>query len=866
MANEMLLSLFEQVWSDYMGQVFQDLRYAVRQLRRAPGFLVTAVLTLALGIGATTAIFTLVHAVLLKSLPVTKPNELYRIGDQSHCCDYGNYTQSGEFSIFSADLYHRFRDNTPAFTDLAAFQAGRATFSVRRADTSQAADPRNGQFVSGNFFQTFGVRAWMGRVLNDADDGEQALPVAVMSFQAWHDHYGSEVSVVGSAFQINGKPFTIVGVTPPGFFGAELRDGPPEFWMPLATEPALNGNISRLGVVDDHWLNIIGRGRPGADPKAIETQLRLELRQWQTSHLADMSRQDKEAIPKQKLYLTPGGGGVTGLREEYQESLHLLLAASGCVLLIACANLANLLLARGLKNRPQTSLRLALGASRTRLVRKAVVESLLLGLLGGAVGLVMAYAGTKVIVHLAFSGQSYVPIEAAPSWPVLLFALVVSLLTGIGFGVGPAWITSKADPAEALRGANRSTGSGMRWPQRALVVGQGAVSLLLMSVAIMLSQSLRHLEQQDFGFQTKDRYLISLDAMSAGYSPNKLQLLYDRLQQRLSRLPGVKKVAAAMYAPLSNGGWWTGVRLQGRPETQGNDEATWTRVTPDFFTTVGTRIVLGRQIDEHDTATSPKVAVVNETFARRFFKGENTLGKRIGRDEPSHAGDFEIVGVAADMHYVAYELQNPVVPMLFLPESQSVHFEKTNDENGEIASHYLSNFVLWAPGRPSGLEAQVHEAMQQIDPNLSLESFESYAEVLHHDLSQQALIAKLTLMFGALALALAAVGLYGVTAYIVEQRTGEIGVRIALGANRSAMLALVLRGAFLQVALGLAIGLPLAIATGRALTSQLYAVRSYDPVTLVVATLLLGVVAFAAAIIPARAAANVDPLRALRSE
>jgi predicted permease len=850
-----------------MEQLFQDLRYAVRQLRRSPGFLLTAVLTLALGIGATTTIFTLVHAVLLKSLPVTKPNQLYRFGDQVHCCDYGNYTQSGEFSIFSNDLYHRFRENTPTFTDLAAFQAGNATFSVRRADTSQAADTRNGQFVSGNFFQTFGIGAWMGRVLNDADDREDAPPVAVMSYHAWQDEYGGDHSVVGSAFQINGKPFTIVGVTPPGFFGAELRDGSPEFWMPLATEPTLNGNISRLRVVDDHWLNIIGRARSGANPKAIETQLRLELRQWQVSHLADMSRQDQEALPKQKLYLTPGGGGVTGLREQYQDSLRLLLAAAGGVLLIACANLANLLLARGLKDRQQTSLRLALGASRTRLLRKAVLESLLLGLLGGAAGLVVAYGGTSVIIHLAFVRQSYVPIEAAPSWPVLLFALVVSLLTGIGFGVGPAWITSKADPIEALRGANRSTGSGLRWPQRALVVGQAAISLLLISVAIMLSQSLRNLEQQDFGFQTKDRYLISLDAMSAGYSPERLQLLYDRVQQRLTRIPGVKKVAAAMYAPLSNGGWWTGVRVQGSPERQGNDdEATWTRVTPDFFTVFGTRIILGRQIDERDTATSPRVAVVNETFARKFFKGENPLGKRIGRDEQIHAGDFEIVGVTADMHYVAYELQHPVVPMLFLPESQSVQFEKTNEENGEVASHYLSSFILWAPGRPAGLEAHVHDAMQEIDPYLSLGSFESYSEVLHHDLSQQALIAKLTLMFGALALALAAVGLYGVTAYLVEQRTGEIGVRIALGASRSAVLALVFRGAFLQVAVGLAIGLPLAITASRALTSQLYAVRPYDPVTLISATFLLCVVALAATIIPARAAANVDPLRALRSE
>lgn len=339
-----------------MNNVFQDLRYAVRQLRKSPGFALTAIVTVGLGVGATTAIFTLVHAVLLKSLPVTKPEELYRIGKKVHCCNWGGYTQFEEFSLFNGELYHRFRDNTPAFSDLAAFQGGSMGLGVRRVGSSQPADTRNGQFVSGNFFKTLGVGAWAGRVLNDADDRPDATPVAVMSYHSWASKYASDPSVVGAAFQFNGKPFTVVGIGAPGFYGAELRGwGNADFWMPLSAELLIGGQRARLNQPDQNWLDIIGRVRPGTDPKALEAQLKVELRQWQDSHLADMGNLDKENLPKQALHLSPGGAGVTGMREQYEDGLGVLLVAAGCVLLIACANLANLLLARGLRNRQQTS-------------------------------------------------------------------------------------------------------------------------------------------------------------------------------------------------------------------------------------------------------------------------------------------------------------------------------------------------------------------------------------------------------------------------------------------------------------------------------------------------------------------------------
>jgi predicted permease len=853
-----------------MNQLLQDLRHTVRQLRKAPGFTLTAVVTLALGIGATTAIFTLVHAVLLKSLPVTRPDELWRIGKKVHCCNWGGYTQWEEFSLFNNELYHRFKDNTPQFEELAAFQGGAIDLGTRRSGSSDPAVTRTGQYVSGNFFSTFGVGPWMGRVLQPSDDREGAPPVAVMSYHAFKEKYNSDPSVVGSVFLFNNQPFTIVGVAPPGFFGPALKGwGLADMWLPLSAEYLLAGPRARMPQPDSNWLDIIGRVKPGTDPKALETQLRTELRQWQMSHYTDMSVQEKEYLPKQQMFLTPGGAGVTDMREQYQDALRILLIAAACVLLIACANLANLLLARGLRNRQQTSLRIALGASRGRLVRKALIESLLLGVVGGVAGLTVAYLGTSLVLKLAFTGpNTWVPIKASPSIPVMLFALGVSLVTGVLFGIAPAWITSHSEPVEALRGANRSTMHGSRWSQKALVIGQAAVSLVLISAAVMLAQSLRNLEHQNFGFETEGRYMVSVDAFQAGYKPEQLDLLYRRIFAQLQQIPGVKSVAGATYAPMSGDSWNTGVWIQGQGEHHESEDhgATWTHVTPDFFRTLGNRIVNGRAIDERDRPGAPMAAVVNEAFVQKFLKGENPIGTHFGSGEMKHASDYEIVGVAADMRYVNSGFKDPNRPMYFLSAEQHTPYTKPTEIEMEKGAHYFQNLVIWAPGKPEGLEMQVRKALARVDPNLPLLDFASYHEVLSRDFDQQDMIAKLTLIFGVLALGLAAIGLYGVTAYSVEQRTGEIGIRMALGAGRATVLGMVLRSAFVQVIIGLVIGIPAAIAAGRALTDQLYAVKPYDPLILSLAVLVLGFAALIAAAVPARRAVNIDPTEALRSE
>ena len=367
-----------------------DLREALRQLRKAPGVTTTAVITLALGIGATTAIFTLVHQVMLKSLPVTKPEELWRIGDKVRCCNWGGYTQGddGDFSLFSWEAYKNFRAQTPEFVDLAALQAGNAPLGVRRAGSRAPADTRNGEYVSGNFFRTFGVQPWIGRLMTDADDVEGAPPVAVMSYRIWNEKYGADPSVVGAAYQINGHPFTVIGVAAPGFYGAKLAGwGMPDFWLPLTTELLIDGETARLKRPNGNFLDLIGRVRPGVNPKTLEAKLKVEFHDWLASHVPDMEPGEKQLWTQQTLHLVPGGAGVEVMRDQYEDGLKLLLIAAGCVLLVACANLANLMLARGLKDRAQTSIRVALGASRARLVRGVLVESMLLAIIGGVLGI-----------------------------------------------------------------------------------------------------------------------------------------------------------------------------------------------------------------------------------------------------------------------------------------------------------------------------------------------------------------------------------------------------------------------------------------------------------------------------------------------
>jgi len=852
-----------------------DFRYALRQLRKSPGFTITAVLTLALGIGATTAIFTLVEQVMLQSLPVTRPDQLWRIGFRPHCCEWAGYSEDqdddapGNWNLFPYEAYKLFRANTTGFQDLAALQAGNQPLAVRRAGSAGLPETVNGEFVSGNFFQTLGVSAWRGRLLVDVDDREGAPPVAVMSFHAWQEKYGSDPSVVGATYQINGRAFTIVGVAPAGFIGANITSwGVPDLWMPVATEPLMFGKTARMKNPRVDWLDLIGRVRPGTDPRALQAELQGELHGWLASHVADMSPQERAVWQKQTLRVSPGGAGFSSLRRYYSESLLLLMVTACCVLLVACANIANLLLARGLRNRQQTAVRVALGASRGRLVRNALIESVTLSLIGGAASVAVAWAGARLILYLAFhtlEQRSWIPVQATPSAPVLLFGLGVSLLTGVIFGVAPAWMSSHAKPVEAMRGANREVGGGRHWAQKALVIAQVAVSLVLLSAAAMLGGSLRNLEHQNFGFDPEGRYLVSINSpILSGHKQEQLVPFYREIQDRLSAIPGVRDVSATTYAPMTDGQWSKDIRIQGKPEPGPKDDmsADWTRIMPRFFDTIGARMLAGRTITEDDNGNTQQVAVINEAFAKKFFGSQNPIGRHFGPAPVKNAGAYEIVGVVRNINYE----NDPARVMYYIPEAQTVHFDQLDLYTDELWSQNLSNIVIWAPRHPANIFMQVKKAMAEVDPNLMIYDIQPYTRVIQGTFDQQNMIASLTWLFGAVGLVLAAIGLYGVTAYGVEQRRSEIGVRMALGADRGSVVAMVLRGAFWQVGIGLGIGIPAAIGAGYLMASQLFGVTPWNPLLLAGATVLLGLAALVAAVIPARRAASIDPMEALRSE
>jgi predicted permease len=524
-------------------------------------------------------------------------------------------------------------------------------------------------------------------------------------------------------------------------------------------------------------------------------------------------------------------------------------------------------MARATARRAQTSVRLALGASRKRLIRQSLTESIVLSVLGGAAGVAIAYLGVKLIVTLAFHTAHFVPIDATPSLPILAFALGLSLVTGALFGTAPAWLTSHGDPAEALRGANRSTRDRSSLPQKTLVVVQATLSIVLLAGAGLLIRSLQKMEHQDFGFETDHRVNISVNAPFSGYSPEKLDAIYHDLQDRLSHIPGVERAALALYSPFTDN-WGEMVIREGHgvPNVSEDQGSSWDHVSPGYLETMGQHIVRGRTITEQDTATTQNIAVVDEAFVRKFFKkGEEPIGSHFGLNKAQYSGTFEIVGVVREANYT-----DPSGhwrrPLFFVPLAQHAHYDIPMLQMVDDRTHLIESVVLQLRGRMDGLEPQIRRIFAEVDPNLTILSVRTMQEQVANRLDQQRTVAQMTGLFGILALVLAAVGLYGVTAYTVARRTNEIGVRMALGANRGSVIRLVLRGAFLQVLLGLLIGITVSIGCSRLIATQLYQVQGWDPLVLGGSIIALGVCALFASIIPAQRAASIDPVNALRTE
>lgn len=847
-----------------MNRLIQDVRYALRQLRKTPGFTATAVLTLALGIGANAAIFTLVHAVLLQNLPVSDPNTLVRLGDKDDCCVNGGRPDGDNYSLFAYDLYRHLRDNTPEFEQLAAMQAGvgNGSITARRGTTDALPRASSGEFVSGNYFQTLGLRPFAGRMMLPSDDREGAPMVAVLGYRAWQRDYALDPSVVGSTFLLNTHPVTVVGISPPSFYGDRMTDMPPDFYIPMVMEPVLDTGAF-LHRPELNWVYVLGRVKPGTALGPLQEKMSGSLQGWLSSLALYQTVDGKKALARTHLKLTPGGAGIANMQQEYASGLYLLMGISALVLLIACANIANLVLVRGMARRAETSIRMALGAQRKRIIRQMLTESVVLSCMGGLAGLAVAYGGTRMLLSLAFPDSPNLPIHANPSGLVLAFAFALSLVTGLVFGIAPAWITSHSEPAEALRGANRSTRDGSSLLQRSLVVVQAALSLVLLVGAGLLTKSLNKLEHQDFGLESGNRVVVHINPQNAGYKPEQLQALYDELQQRFSSLPGVERVGLATYTPLEGDNWGEGVFVQGRPEPGPNDRigASWTRVSPDFLQTIGQRVLRGRGITAQDTATSPLVAVVNQMFVKKFFpKGEEPIGAHFGLHGTKSSSEIEIVGVVSDVKYV--DPREAVRPMYFRPLLQHAPIS----DGVEVRSLYAGAIMLQMKGPVEGLESQVRRTLGNIDPNLTVVNFNTFERQISGQFSQERLIARLTLMFGLLALVLASVGLYGVTAYTVARRTSEIGIRMALGADRGSVVRMVLREAMLQACVGLAIGVPVALLCVRFLKTQLYGEGGQDVSVLAGAIVVLAVSACVAGLIPARRAASTDPVKALRTE
>jgi predicted permease len=798
-------------------------------------------------------------------LPVQHASKLYMVGKEPTCCNYGGL-QGDEWRIFSNDLYLYFRDHTKGFESLTAFQSFSTPLLTRRVGDPHPPDTVPGRFVAGNEFSTLGVPLALGRPIQPSDDTEGAPPVAVISYRMWQRRLGLDPHILGTNFTMNGVVVTVVGVTAPEYKGEIVQSDPPELWLALNQEAKFTGaDAAHTHHLDTHWLDVVGRIAPDASLDQITAQLNVELRQWLSSR-DTLDAAARAQIDRQKTQLSSARTGVNDVAEGYGRGLKMLMAAAGFVLLIVCANVANLLLVRATAERQQQAVRIALGATRGQLVRQAMISSILLALVGGAGAVAIAYAVAHSVLRLAFRGSEYVPIEVNPSLPVLGFAVLAALVTAILCAAIPAWISTKTDPASAIRGTSRTMKDSSSAPQRVLVITQAALSVVLLCAAGLLLRSLNNLRTQDFGFHTEDRYIVGIDPFLAGYKPEQTDDLYRKLHERLMRIPGTKKVAFALYTPLSHDNWNGGIFIPGQPDPKPDSNwysATYIRITPEYFDAIGAKLRTGRFFSDGDDNHGRKVAIVNQVFADRYFHGK-AIGQHFGVERELES-QFEIVGIVENTKHQDPNVPPP--PMYYLPFAQATAVAKPQDKVFEPLGHYAGQVVMdTASTTPAALEEATRHAFADVNPLLTPQYFRTFSAQVATNFNQDELLARLTSLFGLVALILASIGLYGVTAYSVERRTGEIGVRMALGADRASILRDVLKRALTHCVLGLAIGVPLAYAAGRLMAQHLYGVGAFDASVAIVTLFMLSIAAAVAALVPARRAASIEPMVALRME
>jgi predicted permease len=866
-----------------MYTLLQDLRYGFRMLLKQKGLTAVALLSLALGIGANTALFSVVDAMLLKRLPVKEPERLvlfksvapedFSVGSYNGSSNKDEQTSLVHRTSFAYQTYQRLREQQGPLSDIFAY--GGVGLNVT-ADGQ--ADVANGQAVSGNYFAALGVQPAVGRLLTDEDDKAGASAVAVLSHRYWQKRFGGDAAVVGKQINLNNVPFTIVGVSARGFDGTMGVGTSQDVSIPLTLEPQLyaDKNRSYLNGAGVWWLRIMGRLKPGATTEQAQAQLENAFLQSVLEHRAARQAAAKarggnaisDLDPKQypRLVADPGGQGEMYRRRYYAPSLYLLLGVVGLVLLIACANVANLLLSRAAGRQKEIGLRLALGASRWRLIRQLLTESVLLSILGGLLGIIFAiWIKDGLIAVTDWGGRGMNTLEPRLDWRVLGFTLALTLLTGIAFGLAPAWRTTRVDLTPSLKDSGRGSSAVHRsFLSRGLVVVQVALSLLLLVGAGLFVRTLVNLQRVDTGFNTQNLLLFEVEPALIGYKDDKLRQIYGQISERLEAVPGVQGVTFSRMPLLSQSSHTSSIYLRealnGTPDSEGripeSGEAWRLIVRENFLQAMGIPLLSGRSFGPQDVITSPKVVVVNQTFANKFFPNQNVIGKRFAYD-PTKPDELEIVGIAKDAKYTSQ--RDDIPPTIYSSYRQE----------RPLAN---ATFEVRTMNDPAATIASVRSVIREIEPNLPVMNVKSQVEQADETLRMERLFAKLLTLFALLAQQLAAIGLFGVLAYTVSQRTHEIGIRMALGADRASVLKMIVIQGMTLVLLGVILGLVGAYVLTRYLESwiglskMLFGVKVSDPLTYGAIAVLLTFVALIACYIPARRATKVDPLIALRYE
>lgn len=866
-----------------MHTLIQDLRYGFRMLLKQKGLTAIALLSLALGIGANTALFSVVDAILLKMLPVNEPERLvlfrsvapkeFSAGGYNGSSKTDPATGLRSMTSFPYQSYQRMREQQGPLTDLFAFAS--VTLNVNADGRAELA---SGQVVSGGYFAGLGVQPFLGRMLTDEDDKPGVTPVAVLSHRYWQERFGSDSSVVGKQINVNNVAFTVIGVTPPGFNGTMNVGSSPDVTVALQMEPTLyvDRKQSYLSGAGIWWVRLMGRLKPGATMEQAQAQLENAFLQSVVEHRAARQAQAAAAggnrisdlDPKHypRLFADPGGQGEMFLRRNYAPSLYLLLGVVGLVLLIACANVANLLLSRAAARQKEIGLRLALGASRFRLIRQLLTESLMLSVLGGALGLLFAvWIKDGLLAVSDWAGRGMRALEPQLDWRVLGFTLALSLVTGIVFGLAPAWRSTRLDLTPSLKEAGRTSSAVHRsWLSRGLVVVQVALSLLLLVGAGLFVRTLLNLQRVDPGFNTQNLLLFDVEPALIGYKDEPLRQLYQQISERVETVPGVQRVTFSRMALLAQGSSSRSVflrdALNATPDEEGrykpSGEGYVHVVRENFLEAMGIPLLQGRTFTPHDNTKSPKVVVVNQTFAAKHFPNDNPIGKRFTFDT-SKPDEIEIIGLARDAKYARQRDDIPATVYSSFRQERPMNF---------------GTFEVRINGDPAAVVAGLREAVKQVEPNLPIGLVRTQIEQGDETLRMERLFAKLLTLFGLLAQQLAAIGLFGVLAYTVSQRTHEIGIRMALGADQSSVMKMIVRQGMVLAGAGIVLGLIGAYVLTKYLESwvnlsdMLFGVKVSDPFTYGLIAVLLSVVALISCYIPARRATKVDPLVALRYE